>query len=105
MEGAGHVVAIKRLKGQYTGCFEQEARAIAALNHPNICVLYDIGPDYLVIDYEPGFSTKRLLVRTPRGLPMEYENAQKRILDVLGQWKARALLTARLAGMPLAPSM
>src|SRR3954463_4083186 len=24
----------------------------------------------------------------PQGSPMEYENAQKRILDVFGQWKA-----------------
>ena len=48
------VVAIKRLKGQHTGRFEQEARAIAALNHPNICVLHDIGPDYLVMEYIDG---------------------------------------------------
>lgn len=45
------VVAIKQLKGQHGARFEQEARAIAALNHPNICTLYDIGPDYLVMEY------------------------------------------------------
>ena len=26
----------------------------------------------------------------PQGSPMEYENAQKRILEVFGQWKAPA---------------
>ncbi len=48
------IVAIKRLKGQHSSRFEQEARAIAALNHSNICVLYDIGPDYLVMEYIEG---------------------------------------------------
>ena len=44
----GRTVAIKQLKGQHTARFEQEARAIAALNHPHICQIYDVGPDYLV---------------------------------------------------------
>src|SRR5215469_16262876 len=48
------IVAIKRLKGQHLARFEQEARAIASLNHPNICVLYDVGPDYLVMEYIEG---------------------------------------------------
>ena len=48
------VVAIKRLKGRHSGRFEQEARAIAALNHPNICMLFDVGPDYLVMEYIEG---------------------------------------------------
>ena len=48
------IVAIKQLKGQHTARFEQEARAIAALNHPHICQLYDIGPDYLVLEYVEG---------------------------------------------------
>ena len=34
--------------------FEREAQAIAALNHPNICQLYDIGPNYLVMEYIDG---------------------------------------------------
>ena len=34
--------------------FEQEARAIAALNHPHICQLHDIGPGYLVLEYIEG---------------------------------------------------
>jgi serine/threonine-protein kinase len=48
------IVAIKRLKVEHSRRFEQEARAIAALNHPNICQLYDIGPDYLVMEYIEG---------------------------------------------------
>ncbi len=52
-------VAMKRLLGQHTSPaaaarFQQEARAIAALNHPNICQIYDVGPDYLVLEYIEG---------------------------------------------------
>ena len=47
-------VAIKRLMGQHTARFKQEALAIASLNHPNICTLHDIGPDYLVMEYVEG---------------------------------------------------
>ena len=36
-----------------------EARAIAALNHPHICTLYDIGPDYLVMEHVEGESRSR----------------------------------------------
>src|SRR5580692_10965384 len=48
------IVAVKRLKGQHTARFEQEAHTIAALNHPNICQIHDIGPDYLVMEYAEG---------------------------------------------------
>ncbi len=52
------IVAVKRLKGQHSARFEQEARAIAALNHPHICQIFDIGPDYLVLEYIEGHSLK-----------------------------------------------
>src|SRR5512136_944849 len=50
----GLIVAIKKVKEQHSERFKQEARSIAALNHPNICQLYDIGPDYLVLEYVEG---------------------------------------------------
>jgi TolB-like protein len=48
------IVAIKQLKSVHTARFEQEARTIAALNHPHICQIYDVGPDYLVLEYVEG---------------------------------------------------
>jgi TolB-like protein len=50
----GRIVAVKRIKGRRSSRFEQEARAIAALNHRHICQIYDIGPDYLVLEYIEG---------------------------------------------------
>ncbi|MEO8027531.1 MAG: protein kinase, partial [Bryobacteraceae bacterium] len=47
-------VAIKVSSAQFTDRFTREARAIAALNHTNICHLYDVGPDYLVMEYVEG---------------------------------------------------
>ena len=48
------VVAIKLCAEQFNERFEREARSIAALNHPNICSLYDVGPNYLVMEYVEG---------------------------------------------------
>ena len=48
------IVAIEISQKQFSERFEREARAIAALNHPNICSLYDVGPDYLVMEYVDG---------------------------------------------------
>jgi len=50
----GRDVAIKVSAQQFTDRFEREARAIAALNHPNVCTLYHIGPNYLVMEYIEG---------------------------------------------------
>ena len=47
-------VAIKVSAQQFTDRFEREARAIASLNHQNICTLYDIGPNYLVMELVEG---------------------------------------------------
>ena len=47
-------VAIKVSQEKFSERFEREARAVAALNHPNICQLYDVGPNYLVMEYVEG---------------------------------------------------
>jgi eukaryotic-like serine/threonine-protein kinase len=46
----GRIAAIKIVKEQHSERFKQEAKSIAALNHPNICQLHDIGLDYLVLE-------------------------------------------------------
>jgi serine/threonine-protein kinase len=54
----GRTVAIKVLNKEHMQRFEREARAIAALSHPNICTLHDVGPDYLVMEYVDGAAIK-----------------------------------------------
>src|SRR6202049_3959019 len=48
------MVAIKKSHSLFSERFEREARAIAALNHPHVCSLYDVGPDFLVMEYVEG---------------------------------------------------
>ncbi len=48
------LVAIKISDERFSDRFEREARAIAALNHPHICTLYDVGPNYLVMELVEG---------------------------------------------------
>ena len=52
-------VAIKVSIEQFSERFEREARAVAALNHPNICTLYDVGPNYLVMEFVEGETSQR----------------------------------------------
>jgi len=47
-------VALKVSKAEFTARFKQEARAMAAFNHPNICQIYDVGPNYLVMEWIDG---------------------------------------------------
>ena len=57
----GRIVAIKKVKEQHSERFKQEARSIAALNHPNICQIFDIGDDYHVLKYVDYKSLSSLL--------------------------------------------
>jgi serine/threonine-protein kinase len=66
-------VAIKRLKSEHGDRFQQEARAIAALNHPHICQIYDVGPNYLVLEFVEG---------KPLQGPMPLESAVKLALQI-----------------------
>jgi serine/threonine protein kinase len=54
----GRDVAIKISREQFTERFEREARVVATLNHPNICTLHDVGPDYLVMEQIEGAPLK-----------------------------------------------
>lgn len=70
-------VAIKLSKTEFSDRFEREARAVASLNHPNICTLHDVGPNYLVMELVDG---------TPLNGPLPLDKAVEyaaQILDAL----------------------
>jgi len=59
-------VAIKFCAAEFSERFGREAKAIAALNHSNICQIHDVGPDYIVMEYVEGAPITP--VDTPRKL-------------------------------------
>ena len=67
------VVALKRLNPEHSKRFVQEAKTIAALNHPHVCQLYDVGPDYLVMEYIDG---------SPLRGPLAVEEAQRLAIQI-----------------------
>src|SRR5271170_5039959 len=73
-------VAIKVAAEQFSQRFEGEARAIAALSHPHICALHDIGPNYLVMEYIEG---ETLEARIKKG-PLPASEALKIAIEVAG---------------------
>src|SRR5215831_12184703 len=76
------IVALKISKREFTERFEREARAISALNHPHICQLYDVGPNYLVMEFAEG--EPLLSPRKPGPLPVEKAlEYSRQILDAL----------------------
>jgi len=70
-------VAIKVCASPFTERFAQEAKVIASLNHPNICHLYDVGPNYLVMEFVEGAPLRG---RLPVKQAVEYAG---QILDAL----------------------
>jgi eukaryotic-like serine/threonine-protein kinase len=74
-------VAIKVSAEKFTERFEREARAIAALNHPNICTLHDVGPNYLVMEMIEG-ETLRGYLKKPPSAERAFEIARQ-VLEAL----------------------
>jgi serine/threonine protein kinase len=65
----GRSVAIKVTHRQFSERFGREARAISSLNHPHICTLYDVGPNYLVMELVEGETLAARLKKGP--LPVD----------------------------------
>ena len=83
-------VAIKFCNARFIERFAREARAISALNHPNICTLYDVGPNYLVMELIEG---QTLSARIRQG-PLTFEEVVR-----YGAQIANALAAAHEAGI------
>jgi eukaryotic-like serine/threonine-protein kinase len=62
-------VAVKTCRREFDERFQREARVIASLNHRHICSLYDVGPNYLVMELLEGETLAEKLKRGP--LPIE----------------------------------
>jgi eukaryotic-like serine/threonine-protein kinase len=91
------VVAIKvlseRLAGDpvYRERFEREARSAAALNHPHICTIFDVGPNYLVMERLEGETLANMLTQGP--LPVDQAiNYGVQIADALTAAHARGIV-------------
>ena len=82
-------VVLKFIKHQFSERFEREARAIAALNHPHICTLYDVGQH----EGEP-----YLVMEHVEGKPLKGPLPLNRVLQAAGQI-ADALAAAHARGI------
>jgi serine/threonine protein kinase/Tol biopolymer transport system component len=71
------IVALKVSKAEFTERFSREARTVAQLNHPYICTLHDVGPNYLVMEFVDGVPLRGPL---PVEKALEYAS---QILDAL----------------------
>ena len=59
----GRDVAIKMTAERFSARFDREVRMVASLNHPNICTLHDVGPNYLVMEWIDGETLREWLRR------------------------------------------
>jgi serine/threonine protein kinase len=75
----GRIVAVKVSQERFSDRFKREARVIASLNHPNVCALFDVGPDYLVMEY---------IEATPLRGPLPAESALAIALQIVAALEA-----------------
>lgn len=86
----GRSVALKFVTAQFSSRNQREARTVAALNHPNICTVHDVGPNYLVMELIEGLT---LADRMAKGaIPL------KETLDIASQI-AEGMAAAHSAGI------
>ncbi len=78
----GRNVAIKVSSEQFSDRFSREIHAVAALNHSNICTLYDVGPNYLVMELVEGPTLADRIKQGPIPLEESLEIARQ-IADAL----------------------
>lgn len=76
----GRAVALKLTRGRFSANFQREARAISSLNHPNVCALYDVGPDFMVMELVEGTT---LAARIAQG-PLPLRTALAYAAQILG---------------------
>jgi len=75
-------VAMKFSAERFTERFEREAQSIAALNHSNVCHLYDVGPNHLVMELVEGPTLAERIKQGP--IPLEETLAiARQIADAL----------------------
>src|SRR5262245_48662922 len=79
------LVAIKISQADVCDRCARAALAIAALNHPNICQIYDVGPNYLVMEYV-------------EGAPIKAPDSPRKLLDLAVQ-VADGMAAAHTAGI------
>jgi eukaryotic-like serine/threonine-protein kinase len=87
----GRPVAIKISAHEFSDRFEREARAISALNHPNICTLYDVGPNYLVMELVEGETLSEIIERGPIPLDKALQYAVE-IVDAMAAAHAKGII-------------
>src|SRR5690242_11280786 len=87
----GRPVAIKVSAREFNDRFEREARAISSLNHPNVCTLYDVGPNYLVMEFVEGDALSKILQQGPLPLDKALQYAVQ-IVDALAAAHAKGVI-------------
>jgi Tol biopolymer transport system component/tRNA A-37 threonylcarbamoyl transferase component Bud32 len=83
-------VALKVSHEQFSERFDREVRAVAALSHPNICTIHDVGPNYFVMELVDGPTLADRIAQGP--IPI------KEALEIAGQI-ADALEAAHAKGI------
>ncbi len=72
------IVAIKVSSQNFSDRFEREAPTVASLNHSNICTLFDVDPDYLVMEY---------IEDVPLKGPLPLDQALKYAAQICAGWR------------------